>query len=174
MTITFYRLILVFLFLTAFVFGAKAQKKDDPPAVKKGLQIKRWYLIKQMRSADSTMVFKQEADIEGEKNYIGVDADGTSLQFLGDEDRLKKIIFTFKFTANKEVNKLQYRRMGYFTSLMSGKTGLTWLDECSSFFVKDPKSAYDNVKTFEYGVKGFYKYEPANKAILLTFTSWEL
>jgi hypothetical protein len=168
------KIIITSLFLLAVVFGAKAQRTDDPPAVKEGLQIKRWYLIKQMQSADSTMVFKQEADINGEKNYIGVDANGTSLQFLGDEERLKKIIFTFKFTTNKEINNLQYRRMAYFTSLMSGKAGLAWLDECSSFFVKAPKSAFYNTKAFEYGVKGFYKYEPADKAMLLTFTSWEL
>jgi hypothetical protein len=162
----------IVLLLTAFTSGVHAQSKGDPPSVASGLQIKRSYLVKQIQSSDSTMAFKQYADLNDEQIYKGVDADGTSVQFLGKENKLKEVVWTFKFSEDKGVNLLQYKRLAYFVFLMSGQNGVAWLESCAAEFVGNNKKSFYNTKTFDFDRKGFYKYEPANKEIIITFKSF--
>lgn len=161
-----------FSFLLLIAFTAKGEEKGDPPSVMPGLEIKRSYLINQMQAADSSLVFKQGPGIKGEKSLIGTDKDGSSLEFLGDEDNLKKAAFTFKFTTDHQINLLQYQRMAYFAFLMAGKNGVNWLEEWSAEFIKDKTKSIKNSKNFDYNRKGTYVYDPLNKAITLVFTEW--
>lgn len=169
----FLKIFFTFLSLTVLLSpSTKAQEKGDPPPAMPGLEIKRSYLIKQMQSSDSSMVFKQDADINGEQNYTGIDKDGSAMQFIGQEDYLKKAAFTFKFTTNPDVNLLQYKRMTYFAFLMGGNNCLKWVEQCSGDFLNDKTKALTNSKTFDFNRKGTYSYNPADKAIVLTFTEW--
>ncbi|MCO5934081.1 hypothetical protein NAF17_00895 [Mucilaginibacter sp. RB4R14] len=147
-----------------------AQEKGDPPTVKEGIQVSKTHLIMRVQSSDSSMVFKQMADVDGKAHYVGVDNNGTSVDVFGEEDRVKKATFTYKFTTNLNVNSLQYTRMSYFAYLLSGKKGLTWLEDCLSEFVKDPRKPFNKKEEFYLNLKGFCKYDPAEKAIVVSFS----
>lgn len=170
MIIRFHKLFFCFFVLTAFTSVVKAQRTDDPPTVKEGMQISRSYLIKQIQSSDSSMVFKQNIDVNSQPHFIGVDKDGTSVQLFGKEDELRRAVFTFKFTLNHDVNLLQYKRMAYFTFLLAGKQAISWLEECSAEFAKNPKKSFYKTKSFDFNRNGFYRYELADKGIVVTFT----
>nr|WP_067063043.1 hypothetical protein [Mucilaginibacter sp. L294] len=170
MRLHFFKNAILATLLLMFSLSAYAQQKGDPPSVKAGMQIKRSYLIKQIQSSDSTMAFKQGADIDSEPYFVGIDKDQSSVEFFGKDDELKKAVFTCKFTTDKDINKLQYQRMAYFAYLMGGPNSVKWLEECAAKFVTDNTKPFYNAKYFDFNRKGFYKYEPANKAIILTFT----
>ncbi|MBD1393113.1 hypothetical protein [Mucilaginibacter glaciei] len=158
--------------LTLLSFSASAQEKGDPPPAMPGLEIKRSYLIKQMQSSDSTLIFKEVPKIDGEESYLAVDKDGSSMQFFGKENYLKKVSFTFKFTTYKDVNLLQYKRMSYFAFLMGGDKCLKWFEHCAAEFVKDKTKFFTDKANFDFNRKGVYTYNPANKAMVLTFIEW--
>jgi hypothetical protein len=82
------KIILLVLFITASILNSNAQEKGDPPSVKPGLEIKRSELIKRITESDSTMMFKRYGDVNGKPNFIGIAADKTSLQLVGEEDYL--------------------------------------------------------------------------------------
>ncbi|MGY4539343.1 hypothetical protein ACVW0P_003777 [Mucilaginibacter sp. UYNi724] len=166
----FLRIFFTMLLLTTLSLAANAQEKGDPPTVKEGVQVSRAHLIMRIQSSDSTMVFKQTADVNGKPHYLGVDNNGTSVDVFGEEDRVKKATFTYKFITNLDVNSLQYTRMSYFAYLLAGKKGLAWLEDCLSEFVKDPRKPINKTVEFFLNLKVFCKYEPADKAIVVSFT----
>ncbi|MEB0261311.1 MULTISPECIES: hypothetical protein [unclassified Mucilaginibacter] len=158
------------LILLIISINAIAQEKGDPPTVKEGMPVSRAHLIMRIKSSDSSMVFKQTADVNGTPHYIGIDNNGTSVEFFGEEDGLKKAVFTYKFTTNLDINSLQYTRMSYFAYLLAGKKGLTWLEDCLSEFVKDSRKPINKKEEFFLNLKGFCKYESSDKAIVVSFT----
>ncbi|MBB5395824.1 hypothetical protein [Mucilaginibacter sp. AK015] len=153
-----------------FVLGVNAQQKGEPPVVKEGIQVSRTHLIKRIQSSDSSMLFKKTADSNGNPRYVGVDDNGTSVEIFGEEDLVKKAMFTFKFTTNRDINSIQYTRMSYFAFLLAGKKGLTWFEDCLSGFAKNPQRPIDQVEEFYSNLKGFFKYQPADKQIVVSFT----
>jgi hypothetical protein len=167
----FLRILFLLLSLTILFLTANAQEKGDPPVVKEGMQISRTHLIKRIQSSDSSMVFKQLANVNGKPHYVGVDNNGTSVEVFGEEDRVRKTTFTYKFTINRDVNSVQYTRMSYFAYLLAGKNGVTWLEDCLSEFVKDPQKPINKIKEFYLNLKGFCKYDPADKEIVVSFTN---
>ncbi|MES2268209.1 MAG: hypothetical protein V4520_15720 [Bacteroidota bacterium] len=160
------------LLLTMLSFSANTQEKGDPPPAMPGLEIKRSYLIKQMQSSDSTLIFKETPKIDGEETYSGVDKEGSSMQFLGKENYLKKASFTFKFTTYNNVNLLQYKRISYFAFLMGRDKCLKWFEQCAAEFVKDKTKFFTDKANFDFNRKGVYTYNPADKAMVLTFIEW--
>jgi hypothetical protein len=166
----FLRVFFTLLSLMIISLNVSAQAKGDPPSVKEGMQVSRTHLIKQIESSDSSMLFKQMADVNGKPHYAGVDNNGTSVEVFGEEDGVKKAIFTYKFTTKLDVNSIQYTRMSYFAYLFAGKNGLTWLEDCLSGFVKDPQKPINKVEEFYLNLKGFCKYYPADKEIVVSFT----
>ena|SRR6478735_6793435 len=115
------RIFLTPLISTIISLNVSAQTKGDPPSVKEGIQVSRTYLIKQIQSSDSSMLFKQMANVNGIPHIVGVDKNGTSVEVFGEEDRVKKAVITYKFTTNLDVNSIQYTRMSYFAYLIAGK-----------------------------------------------------
>lgn len=114
--------------ITTILLGSvgvtSAQQKGDPPTVKEAFQITRSDLIGRIVSSDSLMMFKEEQKINGLPNYFGVDNYKSTVQLIGNDKELQSARFTFVFTTDKGVNRLQYMRMSYFVFSIAGQNGL--------------------------------------------------
>jgi hypothetical protein len=166
------------LLVTAFLISAasitKAQEKGEPPAVKELLtgafQITRNDLIAKIVSSDSLMVFKSGEDTNGYHNYVGIDNYNSNVQLVGDNNNLRSAKFTFFFTTDHDINKLQYMRMSYFVFTVAGKTGLYWFYGPSEEFSKKTTEPITEHKELEL-LNADFKYEPKDKAISVNFTN---
>jgi hypothetical protein len=166
------KIILLVLFITASILNSNAQGKGDPPSVKPGLEIKRSELIKRITESDSTMMFKRYGDVNGKPNFIGIAADKTSLQLVGEEDYLVLAKWNYPFTMNKEQGKQAFLRMEFFALVMGEKAGYEWLLNCAAEFIKAPAREFTDTKTFNFNRKGTFTYKPEAKALVLSFTEW--
>ncbi|RWY47916.1 hypothetical protein [Mucilaginibacter gilvus] len=159
-----------------FVGSTKAQQQGDPPTVRElvvgAFQITRTNLISLIISSDSLMVFKTEKKVNGLDNYIGVDNYKSTVQLIGDDKDLQSARFTFAFTTEHDVNKLQYMRMSYFVVSIAGKSGLDWFYGPSGKFSKNPTEAINEHQQLDY-LNADFKYDPKDKAISIIFTKFK-
>ena len=163
------RTLLLILSVTGFLLNAKGQQGDPPPAMP-GLEINRSDLIRRISESDSTMVFKREADINGKPNYIGIAADNTSLQLVGEENYLVLAKWTYPFTMNKEAGVKAFLKMEFFALVMGDKAGYEWLLNCAAAFIKNPAKEFTDTKAFNFNRTGTFTYKPGAKALVLSFT----
>ena len=159
----------IFIILNSY---AEAQQKGDPPTLKEfvvgAFQITRTDLIARIVSSDSLMVFKACGELNGLPNYIGEDKHNARIQLVGVEKDLQTARFTFTFTTDPNINKLQFQRMSYFVFTVVGKSGLVWFYEKSEKFVKNLIESFNERKDFE-SVKAELKYDVTEKAMSITF-----
>nr|WP_294950276.1 hypothetical protein [uncultured Mucilaginibacter sp.] len=165
-------ILLILLVLISFA-SARAQRTDEPPTVKElvssSFQISRTALITRIISSDSLMIFKAEGAINGVPNYIGIDNYKSYVQLIGDDNNLNFAKFTYVFTTNHDINKLQYLRMSYFVFSIAGKQGIDWFYGPSGKFSKNPVEPISEHKELGF-LNADFKYDPKDKAMSITFT----
>ncbi|HZY35328.1 MAG TPA: hypothetical protein VFE53_01690 [Mucilaginibacter sp.] len=108
---------------------------------------KRTALISLVHLADSAIVFKQVADVNGLPDFYATDKYNTSVEITGKEDSLVMIQWTFRMIFNNgAATHEEIGRMGYFAGLIGGKEGYDWFSNIYLNFKDKPLSDYTETK----------------------------
>lgn len=159
---------LIFLFI---LIGLSANAQKNPPAP--GLQITRTEVIKIAREIDSSMVFRQERDIDDLPTFSAQSKNKTSVQLLGDEDELKFIKWAFSFTADAGINQACILNMSNFMFSLGDEKGGDWLNEQMTGIAKQTNKGFISKKIgLNNNRKAQLIYNPAGKIMSLIFTEW--
>ncbi|MFI5140617.1 MAG: hypothetical protein ACHQIM_22560, partial [Sphingobacteriales bacterium] len=129
-------------------------------------------VIKYISSADSDFVFKQKVDVDGKPDFYASDRYQASVEMIGNEDEIIKIIWTMSFIPNNgPATHQEIYRMGYFAMLMGSNEGLAWFSNIYKNFSGNLKEEYTETKVFDrMGRVAVFKYSPRLRKITLTIT----
>ena len=161
------------LFFPLFFISANAQNQGPPPTVAhliEGIGVVKSKLMTWVTKYDSSMVFKQEQDVNGFANFIGKDNYKGSLQLIGEEYKIVMVKWTYIFDDDKNY-MTGLTNMGHFAALIGGLPCVDWLVEKIKEVRKNRQKAFIEDKVFFYDfANGEVRYDPTTLIMTLTFT----
>lgn len=164
--------ILIYLLLLFSFLTTRAQQSGPPPTIKAGLEVDRSVLIKKVTDHDSTMVFKQQSDLDGLPDFIGIDKYKTSLQLIGKEDELTVAKWTFAFSTDKSTILKEIDNIGYFVFVMGEQQGVDWIREMLTKITNDHYKPISEIHSFNFDRQAQFKYDPQSRLLSLIFIQW--
>ncbi|WP_295676965.1 hypothetical protein [uncultured Mucilaginibacter sp.] len=158
------------VFFLCCIDAVKAQNNVSlPPVVKAGLEMDRSVLIDKIAAYDSTMIFKQEGDVNGEPNFIGQDKNGNELQLIGTQDMLRIAKWTFAFSPGKELLNKNLDKMAYFVFTLGEHAGDDWFKGFVKELMSTPFEPLTANQGFNFNRKAKVEYNVKIKLFTVTF-----